>query len=262
MANIEGYYTFHIIMPFSRKYTQEFYINELRKFNIIWHPVSEKPYDWPNEDWIQPLVYDKTGMEIVSSPYFAFRKFVEGFKIVDNDYYFMMSDDDFLEPDFFNKLRHRRKYHDHPNSLIDTDFIIVSLMRGHHMVPTSAYPNDILLAHPSNMRLFWISMSQVIIKGKILKDTYLKCPLSLVELGPDGNNYRYIFQREPPYHGPCGDGLYIQYLWNTYPGSHFTFVDEACQWFNYLEPGRWDGAPILDNYKHINTYDITTVDKQ
>lgn len=229
--------TFHIIMPFSREYTKKFYINNLKSFNIIWHPVSEKPYEWPNEDWIQPLVYDKTGMEIISSPYFAFKKFVEGFEIIDDDYYFMMSDDDFLEPNFFNKLRHWRKYCDHPNSFIDTYFIIVSLMRGHHMVATSGYPNDILLAHPNNMRLFWISMSQIIIKGKILKDTYLKCSTD---------------------HGCC-DGLYIEYLWSTYPGCHFTFVSEVYQWFNYLEPGRWDGAPVFDDYQHINQMKTNSV---
>ena len=231
--------TFHVIMPFSRGYTKDFYVEKFRPLNIIWHPVSEKPYDWPNESWIQPLVYDKTGMQVVTSPYFALRKFVSKLaaqnKIVDEDYYFMMSDDDFLEPEFFNKIRNRRKYCDHPDSSIDTDFIVVTLMRGHHKVPTSGYPNDVLLAHPSNMRLFWMSMSQILIKGRTLKDTYMMCSLD---------------------HGPCGDGLYIQYLWGTYPGSHFTFVDDACQWFNYLEPGRWDGAPVYTNYKHITNTSV------
>lgn len=222
---------FHIIMPFSRRYTKDFYIERLRPHHIIWHPVSEKPYDWPNESWIQPLVYDKTGMQVVTSPYFALNKFVNATDLVDNDYYFMMSDDDFIEPEFFNKIRHARKYCDHPESFIDTDFIVVTLMRGHNRVPTSGYPNDVLQAHPRNMRVFWVSLSQVLIKGRILKETHTWC-------SPDN--------------GPCADGVYIQKLWDTYPGSHFTFVDDACQWFNYLEPGRWNGAPILDNYSHIS----------
>ena len=226
-------------MPFSREYTKEFYIDNLRPFNIIWHPISEKPYDWPMEDWIQPLVYDKTGMKIKLSPFFALKKFFENYEIINDDYYFELSDDDFLEPDFINKLNNRNKFCDFPNSRIDTNFIVVSLMRGHNMVPTSGYPNSTLIAHPDNMRLYWASMSQIIIKGKIFKDTYLEFILKYGTLSL-----------------PL-DGFYIQHLWNTYPGSSFTFVPEVYQWFNYLEPGRWNNltCDIIPN-KYINLNNI------
>jgi hypothetical protein len=232
-------------MPFSREYTKEFYIDNLRPYNIIWHPISEKKYDWPNEDWIQPFIYDKTDIEIQLIPFFALKKFLEDYKIIDDDYYFELSDDDFLEPDFINKLNTRRRFCDVPNSHINTNFIIVSLLRGHNMTTTSGYPTAPLIAHPDNMRLFWTSMSQIIIKGKIFKDSYLKyLETNHISFKPGGQIIPL-------------DGLYIQYLWNTHAGSSFTFVPEAYQWFNYLEPGRWNKMiDVTFNDKYINIYNI------
>lgn len=208
---------FNIITPFSRPENKQIFIDHLREFRkdveLNFYPTIEiKPEtnDWnfPNEDWIRPFRYElpqgfKRGDFGLRVCMYALNNFIDFGDIRDKEYYITMSDDDFIEPDFFKKLQG-----------IDSDFIVTSMKRGDR-VTEKGHGVSTLMGQPENMRTFHISGEQVISKGRIFKL----------------NHFEYL---------PHGDGVMIEKWWREYPYESFTFVPDAYFWFNYLEPGRYN----------------------
>jgi len=206
---------YHALCPFSRDWLIPWWLRELPAMKVVWHPITEKPYDWPKVHWIQPFVYDRTGARNV--PLWAMNKWVDGWqgKFVEDDYYFTLADDDWLEPGFIDKI-----------SGINTDFIVVSAARGQHQV--SSYPTWPLIAMPEHMNIGQITGSQLISKGRVMKLA------------------RWTQENV------CGDGRYIMDQWSKYPHESFTFLPDVWERFNFMEPGRYDEAvPIIRELKGV-----------
>lgn len=199
---------YHILTPFSRVENREAILKNFHRPNVIFHPIINTPIEFPKEDWIQPFTF------VIDSPveficYYALNKFLDANTLVEDEYYWFLSDDDFIEPDFFEKIKG-----------IDSDFIMVSCKRGDHRTNKKFSPSTgDLICKPSRMALTWVGGEQLLIKGKRLQ------------------NERFIERQ-------TGDGNKIRRLWDKYHHVGFTFVPDAFVWFNYLEPGRWDNVVI------------------
>ncbi len=167
----------------------------------MFHPLIDKPIEFPKENWIEPLT-------LIPDPnvrhpmYNIWNKFIESGKLIDDDYYLFISDDDFFEPDFLKKLKN-----------VKTDIVLVSMKRGDNSTPKGSAST--LVPNPRRMRRSWIALEQLIIKGRLIK------------------NERFL-----DWHN--ADGYLIGNLWRKYPHDIFTFKTDAHVWFNYLEPGRWN----------------------
>jgi len=196
---------YRILSPFSRIENKEAWIKHLRQFDIILHPIINDPIEFPKEDWIKPFSFKvKKVMKWIY--YYALNKFLDSKIIIDDDYYMFLSDDDFLAPDFFEKIKG-----------INSDFIVVSMKRGHKESRHGG--TNTLNATWRVMGKRGIGGEQIILKGKFLKLERFRM-------------------------GITGDGWFIRGLWKKYPHENFTFVRDAYVWFNYLEPGRWNEKTI------------------
>lgn len=194
---------YHILTPFSREKNMKAILDNFNRPNVIFHPLINSPIDFPNEDWIRPFKFELE--KPVHYPCFqAWNKFFEKGEIKNDDYYLFISDDDFLEPEFFEKIKD-----------INSEFIVVSMKRGNHTVSTSGYGINTLNASWRVMGRRGIGTEQIIVKGKYLKSIRFRDKIT-------------------------ADGEFIGELWKTYPHSDFTFVPNAFVLFNYLEEGRYD----------------------
>ena len=227
VAEEESLMAFHILMPFSREATKDFWLREIGKLNnagqgnflppaVIWHPIVEESHTWPDLPWLQPFAYQRdAGTKCVCLN--AINKFLSGAALVDDDYYCFLADDDFFEPGFFTKL-----------AGINTSLIMVSAARGQQQPPGSEYPCHPLIASIFKMKMGLCTGSQLIIKGRALR------PLRFVE-------------------SHDSDGILIEQLWNSCPHEQFCFMPDVWTWFNYLEPGRWNDAPkVLTDYRILS----------
>ena len=225
---------FHVVCAFSREQNKSRFLDHWRPQGVILHPlVEEKPgfeaesnyqyrHTFLDEEWIKVFRYSRPenlktmGTEIC---HYALNTFFEKYHIVDEDYYFCVGDDDSSEDDFIKKL-----------AGIDANVIIPSIKRGQHRAQ-SGHDVSTLVASPDNMKMGKITGSQLIMKGRIAKTTRLKLHV-------------------------CGDGWLAEELWAKYPHSSFTFVPEVYQWFNWLEPCRWekpsDSVRLLDDVTLIS----------
>lgn len=192
---------YHILTPFSREENTKLILKNFKKPNVIFHPLIDKDIEFPKEKWIEPfrVMPDATKKHPM---YDIWNKFIGSEKLIDEDYYLFISDDDFLEPKFFDKLKG-----------INTDIILVSMKRGDN--GTKSGSANTLIPNPRRLRRSWIATEQLIIKGKIIK------------------NERFL-----DWHN--ADGYLIGSLWRKYPHDIFTFKTDVFVWFNYLEPGRWN----------------------
>lgn len=193
---------YHILTPFTRKENLRLILANFKRPDVIFHPLIDRAIEFPKEDWIEPFMF-------VPSPgikhpmYNIWNKFIESGKLIDDEYYLFISDDDFLEPKFFEKLKN-----------INTDVILVSMKRGDNRTKSGHGTNTLI---PNRRRLgrSWIGTEQLVVKGKIIKNERFR----------DWQN---------------ADGYLIGGLWRKYPQNIFTFKTDAFVWFNYLEPGRWN----------------------
>lgn len=173
--------------------------------NVIFHPLIDRKIKFPKEDWIEPFTV--TLDQTKKHPTFdIWNKFIESGKLIDDEYYMFISDDDFLEPDFFEKIKD-----------ITTDVILVSMKRGDNRTK-SGYGTNTLIPHWNILVSSRIATEQLICKGKIIrKERFADLTVA--------------------------DGQLIGRLWRSNPHENFTFVQNTFVWFNYLEPGRWNSAP-------------------
>ena len=196
---------YHILSPFSRVENKEAWIKHLRQFDVIIHPIINDPIEFPKEDWIKPFTF-KAKPKTKWIYYYALNEFLDSETLIDDDYYIFVNDDDFLAPDFFEKIKG-----------IDSDFIVVSMKRGHKASRHGG--TSTLNATWRVMGKRHIGGEQIILKGKFLKSERFRRNIT-------------------------GDGRFIRSLWHKYPHENFTFVRDAYVWFNYLEPGRWNEKTI------------------
>lgn len=193
---------YHILTPFMREENLRLILNNFKNPNVIFHPIIDKPIEFPNEDWIKPFTFTPdAGIKRIT--FHAWNKYIASGNLIDDDYYLFISDDDFLEPGFFEKIKD-----------ISTDIILVSMKRGDNTTK-SGYSTNTLVPNWRVLMRSRIGTEQLIIKGRILK------------------NERF-------HDNITADGQFIGMLWKKYPHGCFTFKTDAYIWFNYLEPGRWN----------------------
>jgi hypothetical protein len=194
---------FHILTPFNREENKDLILENFRRPNVIFHPLIDRKIQFPKESWIKPFNFTPDpGIRWVV--YHAWNKFLGSGLVVDKDYYMFLSDDDFLEPDFFEKIQD-----------IKTDIILVSMKRGDNALKSGSA--NTLTPSPHFVRSR-IGTEQLIIKGEVLKAE------------------RFIDLHTADY-------VVIGGLRQKYPQEKFTYATNAFVWFNYLEPGRWNSAP-------------------
>lgn len=193
---------FHILTPFSREENKDLILKNFKRPGVMFHPLIDKNIKFPDKKWIEPFtVIPDPGIR--HPMYNIWNKFIGSGKLIDDDYYLFISDDDFLEPNFFEKLKN-----------INTDIILGSMKRGDNRTK-SGHGTNTLIPNRRRLRRSWIGTEQLIIKGKILKNERFRDWLN-------------------------ADGYLIGSLWRKYPHNIFTFKTDAFVWFNYLEPGRWN----------------------
>lgn len=141
---------YHILMPFQRIENKNEIVEYFSKFNVILHPIISKSISFPKFRWIEPFEYYLPEDGVNLSYYYALNKFIQKGEINDNDYYMFLTDQDILEPGFFNKLRWLR-----------TDFAVVSMKRGNERTYFPSW---------RNMGRQGMSGQQLVIKGKRLKN--------------------------------------------------------------------------------------------
>lgn len=199
---------YHVLTPFARFQNLTRIIDMLRPFNIEWHPLFNDDLPFRllfKDDWIYPSWFPSVPPPFWKSFNKALNWFVHIGQIVPEDYYLILNDDDFYEPEFFNKIRQ-----------YDEDAFVVSMKRGQHIpigvCPERAHGTYDLIACPQNMKVGAVGAEQLVVKGKLLQD----------KSWPDDI---------------AADGMLICYIAAVHGVK---YVPDAFVWFNYLEPGRWD----------------------
>ena len=203
----------HILTPFTRFENLPFYIENLSKLKIIWHPILEKPDDRFNLPWIEPFYcQNKTTRGDVM--YYKLNMFFVDGDIVDNDKYFIMNDDDWFDPTIIDKL-----------STMPDPIIFVSMKRGHNYL--GGHPTVTLLASP-NVHIGTIGVEQYILNGTILKQIRF-------------NSNTDLSTGFPPNRQGSADGHLAELLMKLFS---VRYEPDLFMYFNWLEKGRWNKEEI------------------
>lgn len=136
---------------------------------VQWYPILDD--DLPrisfSQPWIHPI-YAPPAPPKWFVGHFLFNYALDtlnagagGIQIQDNDYYSILTDDDFYEPGFFDKLRQH-----------SGDAIITSMRRGDHSI--GRHPKTLLLAEPSYMRRGLVSLEQLFMSGRLARTLRLE----------------------------------------------------------------------------------------
>jgi hypothetical protein len=140
---------YNVITPYSRWYNLPALTKMLEPQGVQWHIMVD---DWmPKMEFSQPWIHCIHGRP--PPPRFfighwMLNLFLDHQDIHDDEYYVLITDDDFYEPTFFEKLQ-----------AYSADAIICSMRRF----------GDLLVAEPANMRIAHVGLEQLIIKGSLLK---------------------------------------------------------------------------------------------
>lgn len=198
---------YHVITPFSRFENLKPLAGLLGACGVQWHLLLDEtlPFRIHFTDCrIEPTYYP------VSAPFWrmwrnSINSFITDGNIIPEDRYMILNDDDWYEPGFFQKIdAHKGKA------------IVCTMLRGHQTPPVSdpvrAHPTNPLIASPQNMHPGGVGIEQIILSGDLF---------ATVRLADH----------------PHADGMMIQAVYNAMP---IDYAPEACVWFNYLEPGRWN----------------------
>jgi hypothetical protein len=214
---------YNVITPVSRPETFQSMIEMLKPKNVNWQIIStpESASNFTsNESWIYHFVCSgDLGVEYFTRAYNKMNAFFDNAEIHDDHMYCFLSDDDAVEPDFFEKIDTALA---EVSNIISPSIVITSMKRGNR-TPSDAvgvkksYGTDTLVASLENMQPGKIGLEQFIIKGSLLNEKKYRIP----------NNVHW------------GDGLFLnQAFWENQEKA--IFCPEANVWFNYFEPGRWD----------------------
>jgi len=196
----------HVITAFSRWHLYD----TLKKMydipDVMWHPLVDKNKVVVDKTQY-PEVIEVDNMGEIDGAY-CYRKtnrFIETQKIIDDDYYMFMCDDDALDNGFIDWLKTQT-----------AEILVVSCLRGDQTPIDGACPHgtSTLIAARQNMCIGNCTWEQLIVKGKILKD-----------LRFDEVNC-------------CADGQMLNEVAMKY--QNITFVPDRVIKFNYFQPGRWN----------------------
>jgi hypothetical protein len=137
--------------------------------------------------------------------------FIDSGLVEDDSHYHLFSDDCFVEPGYYQRIERATK-----------DIIVTSTKRGHHLVASTGYDNRTLYGRPENMRNGEMAGEQLHIRGRVLK--LARAAGQMVD------------------HRAWDAFLMEQFLVPQFR-DRCQFFPTVFSLFNYLEPGRWDGAP-------------------
>ena len=200
----------HLITPFLRHNLRNVLIEAYRPMGIIWHPIMfrNEVTDF-NEFWIHPSIIPMNSKECLALMPGCFKRnwFVRNYKIIDEDYYVTVDDDDMYEPGVFGAVKQ-----------MDDDIVVISMKRG-QFIPVGVpeirkYPATTLYAHQDNIQIGSISAQQLFVKGKIFKS--------------------HLFNEE----NHCWDGEIA--IHHKESGEQIRYEPGLFALFNFYEPGRWD----------------------
>ncbi len=160
---------YHIITPFSRYMNLRHLLPMLQSAGVQWYPVLDD--DLPrisfSQAWIHPI-YAPAAPPNWFIGHFLFNYALDtlsrgagGIQVQEGDYYSILTDDDFYEPDFFKKLSQHAG-----------DAIITSMKRGDHSL--GRHPKTLLLAEPSYMRRGLVSLEQLFLSGRLARTLRLE----------------------------------------------------------------------------------------
>ena len=197
----------HIITPFSRPENLQFYLDNLKDKNIIWHPIfyGEVDYNLSQYTWIEPrIIYNVTDGWFPNIH--KCNEFIKHFPIFDNDRYLFMNDDDWFEDTVFEQFKEENDPED------DVCFISMKRGVGNHGTWNGSHGTFTLMVDLDRVIVGNIGFEQMCVKGRVLK------------------------QMEFENHG-CFDGLMAMKLHEQYKVKP---LYEVYAMFNYLEKGRWD----------------------
>jgi hypothetical protein len=168
--------------------------------------TKDQSLDWP-KDWSNPIIItepEKTPRYNVF--YYKINWFIQNNKIENENYYWVMCDDDSIENGVVSAIEN-----------MNDDIIFISMKRGYNIPeglhPISRHPTNTLYANPENICIGGIGIEQMIIKGKIFK------------------NLVYNINTE------YGDGEMAIFLKENYT---IKYRLDLFVLFNFFEKGRWD----------------------
>jgi len=202
----------HIIMPFSRVYNKQFYIDNLRQKGIIWHPVTTDSELFKEDvvhdgDWIVPCIFENLKLNLYNPSVIKLNKFIKTANIIDDDMYCFINDDDWMEEDLVEKV-----------SRYDTDVVFIAMKRGYVVPEESKYKHGTSTLIPyKGVKRGFIGFEQIFVKGHVLKQ---------IEFVEDINDSRSTMP----------DGVLAEWLQENF---EVTYVNDIFAYFNYLELGRW-----------------------
>jgi len=193
---------YHVLTAFGRLRNFQPMFQMLAPLGVTWHLLVEKTAQGclvSQQDLVR-FEYFRNPPKDWSACHHLVNCFLEQVKPDKMARYVWLCDDDFLEPDFFNKL-----------DAHDGEALICSANRGQRQPKGSPHPPTVLLASPKNMRRGEVAGEQLIFSGRI------------------GRAYRFG-------HTYSGD---FDFIASVMAHERLVYVPDAWIWYNYLEPGRW-----------------------
>ncbi len=140
---------YNVITPYSRWGNYRALRDMLKPQNVTWHLMIDE--DWPalsfSESWIKAY-HGRPAPPRFFIGHWMLNLFLDHQPIADDEYYILLTDDDYYSPTFFAQL-HR----------YTSDVVMVSMRRS----------GDLLVADPSNMRVAHVGLEQMVIRGHLLK---------------------------------------------------------------------------------------------
>lgn len=140
---------YNVITPFSRWGNLKALVAMLEPENVQWHLIvdAHMPQMVFPQSWIHVL-HGRPPPPGFFIGHWMLNMFLDHVPIEDDEYYVLMTDDDYFEPGFFGKL-----------SSYTDDILICSMKRS----------GDKLMAAPGNIGIGHVGLEQLIIKGRLLK---------------------------------------------------------------------------------------------
>ncbi len=199
----------HLVIPFYRQNNKNNLIEAYRPMRAILHPImfQDEETKW-DEPWIEPVVIPMDSKDCEGIPSNVKRNyFIRNCKIMDDDYYVTVDDDDMYEPGVFDEIKK-----------MDDDIVIISMKRGHN-IPQGVgklrrYCTNTLKAHPDNIQIGDISGQQSFVKGRIFKEHLFD------ELSGTWDGEIAVHHKKS--------------------GEKIAYRPDLYALFNFYEPGRWE----------------------
>lgn len=200
-------YTYNVITPLARFDNLRKLIPMLEPHGIAWHVITDDDLPFQpafKQTWIHHHVCPNRETTFFTRANFAVNWLLDTCPPEEGERFSILNDDDAYEPGFFEKIDKH-----------DGEVIIPSMERGlqtpKDAIPERAHGFNKLVACPENMCIGGVSVEQIIISGRLLRQVRL--PLHI-----------------------CGDGMMVEFCVKTFGAD---YAPEATVYFNYYEPGRW-----------------------